>query len=121
MKDKAMKLALEALELSAVTVDNFRVQKATQYAITTLKEALAQPEQEPVICRFCRDERGCWAWQCDNCGEIDDSLEVPPPQRTWVGLTDEEKSALWVISRAGLPRYATYASLIEAKLKEKNT
>jgi len=39
----------------------------------------------------------------------------------WVGLTDEEKSELWEFSRAALPRYATYASLIEAKLKEKNT
>jgi len=43
-----------------------------------------------------------------------------PPQRTWVGLTEDEKSELWEISRAALPRYATYASLVEAKLKEKN-
>ena len=43
------------------------------------------------------------------------------PQRTWVGLTDKEKSELWEVSRAALPRYATYASLVEAKLKEKNT
>ena len=42
-------------------------------------------------------------------------------QRTWVGLTAEEKSDLWEVSRAALPRYATYAILIEAKLKEKNT
>jgi hypothetical protein len=42
------------------------------------------------------------------------------PQRTWVGLTDGEKSELWEISRAALPRYATYASLVEAKLKGKN-
>jgi len=41
-------------------------------------------------------------------------------QRPWVGLTDAEKSELWEISRAALPRYATYASLIEAKLKERN-
>jgi hypothetical protein len=41
-------------------------------------------------------------------------------QRTWVGLTDEEVTDLWQISRAALPRYPTYASLVEAKLKEKN-
>lgn len=41
--------------------------------------------------------------------------------RTWAGLTNEEKSELWEISRAALPRYATYASLVEAKLREKNT
>ena len=42
-------------------------------------------------------------------------------QRTWVGLTDEEMKELWEVSRAALPRYATYASLVEAKLKELNT
>jgi hypothetical protein len=47
--------------------------------------------------------------------------QPPVTQRTWVGLTDEEKSELWEISRAALPRYATYSSLVEAKLKEKNT
>lgn len=43
-----------------------------------------------------------------------------PPQRTWVGLTDREKSNLWLESRAAIPRFHTYASLVEAKLKEKN-
>ena len=43
---KAMKLALEALELSKISVDNFRVQKATQEAITALKERLADPMRE---------------------------------------------------------------------------
>ena len=47
---EALKLALEALQLSAVTVDNFGVQKKTNEAITAIKEALAQPEQsaEPL-------------------------------------------------------------------------
>jgi hypothetical protein len=49
------------------------------------------------------------------------SLNITPPQRTWVGLTYEEKSEMWEISRAALPRYATYATLIEANLKELNT
>jgi hypothetical protein len=47
--------------------------------------------------------------------------QPPVTQRTWVGLTEEEKSELWEISRAAWPRYITYASLAEAKLKEKNT
>jgi hypothetical protein len=42
-------------------------------------------------------------------------------KREWVGLTDEEQSLLWEISRAALPRYATFCRLIEAKLKEKNS
>jgi hypothetical protein len=49
MSDReVMQQALEALEISAVTVDSFRVQKATQDAITTLKAALEQPKQEPL-------------------------------------------------------------------------
>ena len=47
-KYEALKLALEALELSAVTVDSFGVQRKTQEAITAIKQALAaQPVQEP--------------------------------------------------------------------------
>ena len=49
----------------------------------------------------------------------DDDIQVY--QRPWVGLTDEDKSYLWEVSRAALPRYATYAILIEALLKEKNS
>jgi hypothetical protein len=48
-------------------------------------------------------------------------LYTTPQQRTWVGLTDREKSNLWLESRAAIPRFHTYASLVEAKLKEKNT
>ena len=47
-KDTALDLALEALELSSVTVDSFDVQRKTQEAITAIKQALKQPVQEPV-------------------------------------------------------------------------
>lgn len=50
-----------------------------------------------------------------------DALYITPPKRTWVGLTDREKSNLWLESRAAIPRFHTYASLVDAKLKEKNT
>jgi hypothetical protein len=43
------------------------------------------------------------------------------PEREWVGLTDEEIKERWIASYAALPRYACFASEIEAKLKEKNT
>jgi len=48
----------------------------------------------------------------------DDDIQVY--QRPWVGLTDREKSNLWLESRAAIPRFHTYASLVEAKLREKN-
>ena len=46
MKDEALKLALEALELSSVTVDSFGVQRKTQEAITAIKQAIAAPVQD---------------------------------------------------------------------------
>ncbi len=48
-KDEALELALEALELSSVTVDSFGVQRKTQEAITAIKQALAaQPAPVPL-------------------------------------------------------------------------
>ena len=50
-------------------------------------------------------------------------LYTTPPQRPWVGLTDEERSKIW----GGIIKYAPsemrikdLAQAIEAKLKEKN-
>ena len=45
----------------------------------------------------------------------------PPAQRTWQGLTDKETEHLWEISRAAMPRYHTFKTLIEKALRECNT
>ena len=76
--------------------------------------AVAKPEQEPVACDCtnpwahdqCTEEKGC---------KIKKKLLRTPPQRTWVGLTDEE--ILAVVHYSQLDN----AKAIEAKLKEKNT
>ena len=88
--------------------------------------ALAQPEQEPV------------AWVCMQGEKHDidfDQIEIDaipvgemlyttPPQRTWVGLTDEEIDIAWRSVDHTIP-YAQFridvAKAIEAKLKEKQT
>jgi hypothetical protein len=57
---------------------------------------------------------------CDAIKALKEAL-AKQEQCTWVGLTDREKSNLWLESRAAIPRFHTYASLVEAKLKEKNT
>ena len=49
------------------------------------------------------------------------NISVMRKPKPWVGLTDREKSNLWLESRAAIPRFYTYATLVEAKLKEKNT
>ena len=40
-----------------------------------------QQQAEPVACRFCFSEKGCWTWQCYHCGEIDDVPQRAPPQQ----------------------------------------
>ena len=125
------------------------------------------PQAEPVSCRFCHDKKGCWAWQCYKCGEIDDvqkptppaaqpeqepvawavqgcskmwrgefaeidakaeakriggtcvafALYTEPPQRSWVGLTEEDVPA---INQSCLTKFQAAMSA-ESILKERNT
>jgi hypothetical protein len=44
-----------------------------------------------------------------------------PPQRTWVGLTDEEQQAAYDAWQQKDDGWGSFYALIEAKLKEKNT
>jgi len=43
------------------------------------------------------------------------------PQRTWVGLTDEEQHQLWRQWIESMDGWGSFYRAIEAKLKEKNT
>ena len=134
MTQEALKLALDALEtelsIDWTNNDEFNTSAEKMYeAIAAIKEALAQ-EQEPV------------AWISPK-GHIhfDPYLDsVPlythPPQRTFVGLTEEE--AMDVTRKEGhelldfIYEYGTgvegveerivaICKAIEAKLKDKNT
>jgi len=106
-KDEALKLAMEALE-------DYKYAEAR----TIIREALAQPEQEPVQ----------WGVDWGRAGETpcvsiikrkpNGGIEVVAveygPQRTWVGLTDEEREEIAL----EVPMDAVL--ITEAKLKEKN-
>ena len=123
---KALKLALEALENveSAVYITSEQeavaLEKVNQ-AIPAIKEALAQPAQEPVA----------WVWK-DMRGQNIVSLFEPrfnsvplytaPPQRPRVGLTDEEVLALWMTGEANISEkaHSVTAYEVEAKLKGRN-
>ena len=94
-------------------------------------KGLAQPEQEPVAWvseDVCKGQyidgrpRKIW-WECEK--GVGTAFYTTPPQRTWVGLTDEDKKQMakeanyhWEMTTG------EYAELIghltEAKLKEKN-
>jgi hypothetical protein len=91
---------------------------------TLMESILEQPpqrtEQEPVALPCCGyTDASAIKWnsfngvvQCHNCGQT-----YTPSQRTWVGLTDEERSQLVTLHHG----WNEYAQAIEAKLKEKNT
>ena len=125
MTQEALKLALEALERFEGN------KKLWPEAITAIKEALAQT-QEPVAWMFQHDETGRMNY-VSNDGIHNPTmflemnpryalvcpLYTTPPQRTWVGLTDEEMLECnmdgdWTTDRE------TAKLNVQAKLKEKN-
>jgi hypothetical protein len=103
-KDDA--LTLEALKYAASMGYPSSMLK-DMFAPFTLKEALAQPEQEPV--------EDVVAYHSDGTRTVRIA-----PKRPWVGLTDEEISQLW-ISTSPYFNEDDFARAVEAKLKELNT
>jgi len=146
IKDEALRMALEALERSVATCfTQYSHQQVMSHpehfinqAITAIKQALAAPVQEPVGWISNKDFEPIRirimqeAYElADNndpegynaikvmCGDVQKMLS---PQRTWVGLTEEDLkllSAEWrIVYGAWMD---DFAKDIEAKLKEKNT
>ena len=130
-KDEALRFALEALETSM-----YPQQKQLQ-AITAIKTAL-EAKDEPVAFKIykptpprhatpnVRDAELPWVYDQDpSSGNIASMwvtpVKVTPPQRTWVGLTDEEIEQgckeSWITEQA----FQSAVWWAEAKLKEKNT
>ena len=108
MTQEKLKLVLDALENGDVpTPEN--VGKNLD-AITAIKEALAHRHEW-----FRTSEMKVGQMRCISCGTWG---HEEMPQRTWVGLTDEEIQECL----KGLPTQTidVYARRIEAKLKEKN-
>ena len=93
------------------------------------KDAYAQPEQEPVAWMWDVNNgagyssKGIGFYQTDIPFAKHTPLYTTPPQRTWVGLTDEEiqecYSEAYKIVQGRQLEIAFYKT-IEAKLKEKN-
>ena len=109
--------------------------ETTTALVNALKERLAQPEQEPVVWAD-YESKGIHhkpvAWM-DADGNVSDNndhkcfpipLYTRPPQRTWVGLTDEEIAEVedeYIVDyRIPAGSAWNFAQAIEAKLKQKN-
>jgi hypothetical protein len=114
-----MKQALEALEDARNgTRIEYNDQSAYQDEITALRQAIEQAEKQELVPVGIT----CQLWLC-GCA-LFDGIDLPnetllytaPPQREWVGLTDEEVSSF---ENAGVWGEKDIRA-IEAKLKEKN-
>ena len=80
-----------------------------------------QPEQEPVALPVgWVDDGGTVFWK-DKPPADGADLYTTPPQRTWVGLTDEEQQELYNAWMQKGDGWGSFYTLIEAKLRSKNT
>jgi len=98
---------------------------AFKIVIKNLKAQLAQPEQEPYsvqqayamaqVCLDLHEALGCkWG---DNPYLTISQLKATPPQRTWVGLTEQDLDYLCNLAYTGDEEFAL---AVQAKLMEKN-
>jgi hypothetical protein len=139
MTKKVLKLALEALEgvlddapkvLDASIAGGLYEVLQCRDAITAIKAALAQPEQEPVVLKWQQAPiRTAWgddmvvaSIAIDNDHTLSlycerdqtPKVDVMFAQRTWVSLTDEEREEIAL----EVPIDAVF--MTEAKLRSKN-
>ena len=135
-KDEALKLALEAFgEIEWSNNSQWQSDRA-KVAINAIKEALEQPEQEPVAWRNAAIRIGEELSSVGPDGYydmtaeqwLDWAMEQEPrgknslAQRTWVGLTPDELNAIFDSMKTWNSFQITDVYFaIEAKLKAKNT
>jgi hypothetical protein len=135
-KDEALKLALETAEgiancdwrkweeLASPKEFERWVKSRALHLATAVKEALAQPEQEPVAIYRAGQAKG-EVFHVEFLKEMGDDevlLYTTPPQRPWVGLTDENVNSASVAIDARL-KLAFHTGMYVAQkiLMEKNT
>ena len=116
-KDEALKLALETLECWQRNED---CNEPMSKILEAIKEALAQPE--PVAWEQFYPDMGKPKLAYLPPTELSENACYIPPQRTWVGLTDDEIEVL-AKKHNGIfyDCDIEFAHAIEAKLKEKNS
>ena len=127
-QEEALRMALEALEadeLDMVDDGSGNMVFRKEQAITAIKEALAQ-EQKPLAW-ISTGPASMIHWTADKPAYGDDwvPLYTTPPQRTWVGLSDEEIAEFdtWHDHReeeVGWCNPSEIVAYIEAKLRSKN-
>jgi hypothetical protein len=101
--------------------------KLVTNALETLRDKLSEPEPEPVAFQCCEHGDDEWFITSAEAYKVNPNrykyraLYTAPPQREWVGLTDEETGAIMEELNAHGTRLYEFSHAVEAKLKEKNT
>ena len=90
-------------------------------AITILREALEQPEQEPWRESASDYERGVIDGRQMQAQSSVDKAVNAMTQRPWQGLTPEEVLDLFDVNNVYGSKWIEFARTVEAKLKDKNT
>jgi len=111
--------------------DGVYLDELEAFAKLVAERALAQPHETTLkeFNQFIHDDPNYHIWAKKREAKVEGSLHVVcqcdkckahPPQRTWVGLTQKEVQEIHdtFYKRMGPQEFA---SMIEAKLKEKNT
>jgi hypothetical protein len=125
-----LKLALEALEVANSCVDGYYIPKGKTHlpeielAITAIKEALANEALEKMAenaielgLDYEPEQPKVRTGNCLRVGVCASEGHKIAPQRTWVGLTDED---IGMCLDAGDGSMSKIISFIEAKLRSKN-
>jgi hypothetical protein len=131
---EAMKQALEALELALRSHGvmllsdppqdawkTYGVDGNARQAITSLRQAIAELEsQEPVatVTSEIGNPDVTMSWWHEPALAVGTKLYTHPPQRTWVGLTNEELTDLFYNTNLGQQSAVSQAI---ALLKERNS
>lgn len=134
MTKDELKIGLEELadRFSEGWHEGIKIDASDIMLLSKAAEALAQPEQEPVEWPRTMERGALVQWlhfemvqhtldegTIDKLIEDAQAIPATPPQRTWVGLTDEETQNLWQ-NTSPYYDHQDFARAIEAKLKEKN-
>ena len=117
-------LGLDPIDPLRLLVDDV-IEALRENAMREVQRLGQEIEQEPVAWRVkvetkLRDGSVDVGYQLRNekMSAYDEPLYTHPPQRTWVGLTDDEIDTWNIVGHESLREFVR---AIEAKLKEKNT
>ena len=126
-KDEALKLALEALEKVTRSNQSDHQAEIAEEAINVLRLVIDAENisSKPMAWEQFYPDMGKPKLAYLSPTESSENACFTPPQRTWVGLTDEEIDGMVEVTDLSGAYYyddlLALARAIEAKLKEKNS